>query len=100
MGGTTYELIDAPSGSAAFRCLLCGGESPGLDSVQRLYCIHCSWFHEPLDEDRLNMFRHVQTAVGEAQAALDIAEALADDSERINLLKTAIHGLRRILSRA
>jgi hypothetical protein len=100
MAGTTYELIIAPCGAAAFRCLLCGGESSGSESVQRLYCVHCSWFHEPLDEDRLNMSRHLQAAVGEAQAALEIAEALGDDAERINQLKTALHGLRRTLSRA
>ena len=99
MAGTTYELITAPGGSVAFRCLLCGGESSSPESVQRLYCVHCSWFHEPLDEDRLNMFRHLQTAFGEAQAALEIAEALAVDGERINRLKTAIHELRRTLSR-
>ena len=100
MSGTTYELITAASGSAAFRCLLCGGESPDPEAVRRLYCVHCSWFHEPLDEGRLNMFRHIQTAVGEVQAALEAAEALADDAERVNQLKTALHELRRSLSRA
>jgi uncharacterized protein (DUF1786 family) len=46
------------------------------------------------------MFRHLQTAVGEVQAALEAAEALADDAERVNQLKTALHELRRSLSRA
>ena len=45
------------------------------------------------------MFRHLQAAFGEAQAALEIAETLAEDGERINRLKTAIHELRRTLSR-
>ena len=43
---------------------------------------------------------HLLTAVGEVQAALEAAEALADDAERVNQLKTALHELRRSLSRA
>ena len=81
------------------RCLLCGGESLDLESLQRLYCVHCSWFHEPLDADRLNLFAHLQTAMGEVQAALEIAELL-NDAERVTQLKIALHELRCSLSRA
>ena len=99
MIATTYELISAPNSPAIFKCLFCGGQSSDPDSIKRLYCAHCSWFHEPLDENRANLFRHLHTAVEEVQGALDSAEALADDADRINHLEAALRELRRSLSR-
>ena len=99
MTATTYELITESNGDAALKCLLCSGESSNAGDVQRLYCAHCAWFHEPVDETRLNMMRHVQAAFGEVQAALEIAEALADDTHRIDQLTVAHRELRRALSR-
>jgi hypothetical protein len=82
MTATTYELIHAPDSPAVFKCLFCGGQSSDPDSIQRLHWVHCSWFHEPLDENRVNLFHHLQAAVEQVQGALDIAEALSDDSDR------------------
>jgi hypothetical protein len=98
MTATTYELINESIGTPALKCLLCRGESFGADDVQRLYCTHCAWFHEPVDETRLNMLRHIQIALGEVQAALEIAKTLADDTHRTDQLTTA-RELRRALSR-
>ena len=100
MTATTYELINESSGNPVLKCLLCHGESSGADDVRRLYCTHCAWFHEPVDETRLNMLRHVQTALEEAQIALEMAKSLADDSDRTEQLTVAHRELRRALSRA
>jgi hypothetical protein len=100
MAATTYELITKSTGSATLKCLLCRGESSGADGLQRLYCTHWAWFHEPIDETRLNMLRHLQTALGEVQAALEIAKSLADESHRSDQLTVAHRELRRALSRA
>jgi hypothetical protein len=82
MTATTYELITESNGTLALKCLLCRGESAGTDDVQRLYCTHCAWFHEPVDETRLNMLRHIETALGEVQAALEIAKSMANETHR------------------
>jgi hypothetical protein len=100
MIATTYELITESNGTLALRCLLCRGESSGAGDVQRLYCTHCAWFHEPVDETRLNMLRHIQTALGEVQAALEIAKCMADETHRSDQLTVAHRQLRRALSRA
>ena len=94
MTATTYELITESTGTHALKCLLCRGESSGADDVQRLYCTHCAWFHEPVDETRLNMLRHIQTALGEVQAALEIAKSLADETHRSDQLRTGNSGAR------
>jgi hypothetical protein len=60
----------------------------------------CAWFHEPVDETRLNMLRHIQTALGEVQAALETAKSLADETHRSGQLTVAQKELRRALSRA
>jgi hypothetical protein len=99
MTAMTYELITESNGTPALKCLLCRGESTGADDVQRLYCSHCSWFHEPGDEPRLIMLRHIQTALGELKAALEIAKALPDDEHRADQLTAAHRELRRALSR-
>ena len=100
MTTTTYELTTAPDGSSVLRCLLCRGESSDADSVQRLHCSHCSWFHEPCDERLLDLLAHITTATGEVQAALEIAEAVGDEASRIESLQHALRELRRALSRA
>jgi hypothetical protein len=100
MTATTYELITESNGAPALKCLLCRGQSSGVDDVQRLYCTHCAWLHEPADETRLNMLRHIQTALGEVQAALEIAKSLADETHRSDQLTVAQRQLRRALSRA
>ena len=100
MTTTTYELTIAPDGSAVLRCLLCRGESGDAESVQRLHCSHCSWFHEPCDERRLDLLAHITTATGEVQAALEIAESVGDEAVRVEYLQTALRELRRALSRA
>jgi hypothetical protein len=100
MTTTTYELTIAPSGSAVLRCLLCRGESSDADSVQRLHCSHCSWFHEPCDEHRLDLLSHIRTATGEVQAALEIAGNIGDEAVRVEYLQNALRELRRALSRA
>ena len=51
-------------------------------------------------ETRLNMLRHIQTAHGEVQTALEIAKSLADESHRSDPLTVAHRELRRALSRA
>jgi hypothetical protein len=100
MTATTYELINESNGTPVLKCFLCHGESSGADDVQRLYCTHCAWFHEPVNESRLNMLRHVQAALGEVQSALEIAESLADDTHIADQLTVAHLELRRALSRA
>ena len=100
MTATTYELTAAPNGASVLRCLLCRGESSDSDSVQRLHCSHCSWFHEPCDERRLDLVAHITTATGEVQAALEIAESVGDEAVRIESLQNALRELRRALSRA
>ena len=100
MTATTYELTTAPDGSSVLRCLLCRGESSDADSVQRLHCSHCSWFHEPCDERRLDLLAHLTTAMGEVQTALEIAEGVGDEAARIESLQNALRELRRALSRA
>jgi hypothetical protein len=77
MTATTYELITESNGTLALKCLLCRGESAGAEDVQRLYCTHCAWFHEPVDETRLNMLRHIETALGEDQSQGGIATGLS-----------------------
>jgi hypothetical protein len=99
MTATTYELTHESAGKPALKCLLCRGESSGADDVQRLYCTHCDWFHEPVDETRLIMLRHIQTALGEVHAALEIAKSLTDETHRSDQLTVAQQKLRRALSR-
>ena len=99
MAATTYNLINQSNGIPARKCLLCSGESPDMDDVQRLYCTHCCWFHEPVNETKLNMLRHIQTALGEVKTALEMANSLADDFDRTEQLKVAHRELRRALSR-
>jgi hypothetical protein len=86
---TMDPFMPLDSLSSDLKCLLCRGESSGADDVQRLYCAHCAWFHEPVDETRLNMVRHIQTALGEVQAALEIAKSLADETHRSGQLTVA-----------
>jgi len=100
MPATTYDLITESNGIAVLKCLLCSGESSNSDDVQRLFCAHCAWFHEAANENRLNMLRHIQTALGEVQAALEIAEALPDETRSADQLKVALRELRHSLSRA
>jgi hypothetical protein len=66
MTATTSELINESNDTPALKCLLCRGESSGADDVQRLYCTHCAWFHEPVDEIRLNMLRHVSLFINKS----------------------------------
>src|SRR5690349_24530602 len=94
MTATTYELINESNGTPALKCLLCRDESVGADDVQRLYCTHCAWFHEPVDETRHYMLRHIETALGEVQAALEMAKSLADEIHRSDQLKVAHRELR------
>jgi hypothetical protein len=96
----TYELTSAADGSAVLQCLLCHGESSDLESLQRLHCPHCSWFHEPLEKDHLDMLGHIQVAAGEVQAALEIAEGAGGEAARMARLRSALRELRRALSRA
>lgn len=100
MTTTTYELITASDGSTVLRCLLCRGESSDTDSLQRLHCAHCSWFHEPCEEHQVDLFGHMRIAAGEVQAALEIAESFGDDEARTDTLRGALRELRRALSRA
>jgi hypothetical protein len=80
--------------------LACRGESSDADSVQRLPCSYCSWFHEPCDEHRLDLLSHIITATGEVPAALESAENIADQAVRIKSLQNALRELRLALSRA
>jgi hypothetical protein len=96
---TTYELSTAADGSTVLQCLLCHGETSDADSLQRLHCPHCSWFHEPNEQDHLDLLRHIQVAAGEVQAALEIAERIQGDATRIDRLRSALRELRRALSR-
>ena len=100
MSTTTYELTTAPDRSAVVRCLLCRGKSCDPDSLQRLRCAYCSWFHEPLEERQPDSLRPIQIAAGEVQAALEIAENLPDEATRIGQLRSALRELRWALSRA
>src|SRR5262245_58698882 len=99
MTASTYELDTAADGSAVLRCLLCRGESSDPDSLQGLHCVHCCWFHEPVEEDRLDLIRHIQMAAGDVQIALEIAEKRSDDTTRVDQLRSALRELRRALSR-
>jgi hypothetical protein len=76
----------------------CAVASPLADDVQRPYCTHCAWFHESVDETRHDMLRHIQTALGEVQAALEMAKSLADETHRSDQLTVAHRELRRALS--
>jgi hypothetical protein len=95
----TYELTTAADGSTVFQCLLCRGESSDADSLQRLHCPHCSWFHEPHEQDQIDLLRHIQVAAGEVQAALELAERIPGDATRIDRLRSGLRELRRALSR-
>lgn len=96
----TYELDEGPQGTRTFVCRFCGGETADAASVERLYCSHCQWFHERLDEDSVDFSRHLYTAVQEVRCALDLAEAAGDDVGKVESLKAALRQLRKALSRA
>ena len=99
MTTSTYELTTAADGSIVLQCLLCHGETSDEDSLQRLHCPHCSWFHEPQEQDQLDLLRHIQNAASEVQAALEIVERGPDDAPRLDRLRIALRELRRALSR-
>lgn len=96
---STYEIVEFSDGSTVFKCLFCGTETNDPANVDRLYCEHCHWFHERLDEECAAYSRHLYTAVQEVRCALDLAEAAADDVERLACLRAALRELRKALSR-
>ena len=97
-GARTYHLIERPDGSKVFKCLFCGVKSSKAENLRRLYCAHCRWFHEPIDEVREKLTRHLHCAANAVNDALDLARAAADP-EAIHDLEAALRALRKALSR-
>ena len=96
-GPRTYHLVERPDGSKVFKCLFCGLKSSKAENLERLYCANCRWFHEPFDEIRDEVRRHLHTAVHAVNDALDLARAAAD-REAVHDLETALRALRKALS--
>ena len=97
-GARTYQLIERPDGSKVFKCLFCGVKSSKAENLRRLYCALCRWFHEPIDEVREEVRRHLHTAVHAVNDALDLAR-VAPDAEAVHDLEAALRALRKALSR-
>ena len=97
-GARTYQLIERPDGAKVFKCLFCGVKSSKAENIERLYCALCRWFHEPFDEIREELSRHLHSAVHAVSDALDVARA-APDPEAVHDLEAALRALRKALSR-
>ena len=98
-GAQTYELQKRADGSPVFKCLFCGVKSSKVENLLRLYCAHCRWFHEPFDEFRAELSRHLHTALHAISDALELARAAANAPELVHDLEGALRALRRTLSR-